>query len=70
MQLPDEFKQYPDATPWEMAMSQATGRPPSFFRVPRNNPAELTKEQQEIMRNMVTPGSKAHKLFTKGAKGK
>lgn len=69
MQLPDEFKQNLDATPWEMAMSTATGKPPSFFRVP-HNAAVLTPEQQAIMRDMTTPGSRAHKLFTKGAKGK
>lgn len=54
-------------TPWEMSMSFASGKPPSFFRVP-HNAAVLTKEQQAMMRDMVSKGSKAHKLFTKGAK--
>lgn len=66
MNLPDNMKENFDATPWELAMSRATGKAPSFFRVPRGNPAVLTKEQQAMMRDMVTPGGKAHKVFTKG----
>lgn len=68
MNLPDNMKQNLDATPWEMAMSEYTGKPPSFFRVPRDNPAVLTKEQQATMRDLVTKGSNAHKVFTNGAK--
>lgn len=67
MELPEEFnKAKLDATPWELAMSAATGKVPSFFRVPRDNPAVLTKEQQATMRELVTVGSKAHKLFSRG----
>lgn len=65
MELPENLKTNLDASPWELAMSAHTGHPPSFFRVPRDNPAVLSKEQQEAMRKMVSPGSNAHKLFTR-----
>lgn len=68
MELPNNMKQNLDATPWELAMSKATGKNPSFFRVPRDNPAVLTKEQQAVMRDLVTPGCTAHKKFVNGSK--
>lgn len=68
MQNPDNLKHNLDATPWELAMSRATGKRPSFFRVPRDNPAVLTKEQQAVMRDLVTPGCAAHKKFVNGSK--
>ncbi len=69
MQLPPKTDKDFKPTQWEMSMSYATGKPPSFFRVP-HNAAVLTPEQQAVMRDMVSANSRARKLFTKGAKGK
>lgn len=66
MNLPEnKTNPHLDPTPWELAMSAASGKKPSFFRVPRDNPAVLSKEQQAVMRDLVTPGCNAHKLFSK-----
>lgn len=66
MQLPDDIrKEEFDATPYELEMSRITGKKPSFFRIPRNLPCELTREQKEMILKRVTPGLRCHKLFTK-----
>lgn len=53
-------------TKYEMMLSMRTGYPASFFRV-NPGPALLTKDQQAMMRDMVSKRSVAHKLFSKGA---
>lgn len=55
------------ATPWEIAMAAQLGMTVEQVRVPSDCPAFLTKEQQAAMRDLVTPGSVAHKKFTKAA---
>jgi hypothetical protein len=52
-------------TPWEMAMSKATGKPPTFFRVPRDNAAVLTPEQCAKLVDQVSEGSKVHRMLKK-----
>ncbi len=68
MNLPENNSPVKEPTEWELAMSKAMGIPVEGLRVDPNNPFILSKEQREIMKGLVTPGSKAEKLFAKGEK--
>ena len=68
MNLPENKAPVKEPTEWELAMSKVMGISVEGLRVDPNNPFILSKEQREIMKGLVTPDSKAEKLFAKGEK--
>lgn len=68
MNLPANKTPSKPATPWELAMSQATGIPVEGLRVGPSNPFILSKEQRAMMAELATPGTHAHKMFTETSK--